>query len=306
MVRTFLSKADYTIIGTSQDKKNVSDFSIIILTSGLLNTREHLIEICQLLKPAEIILLERNAALYNADLLVSKNSSVRVIKFADSASAGIMLNIAIQEAMSRYVLVIDSGFSDISHPKGRVEFPNDVAVVSFSRTFWGEEIPSVFAPWFEKKRLKLLPIPDAVPGDITIQLPSYSGIYNRDVFERIGGFDEAIEKPYWQRLEFCLRAYMWGYRIVYEPSIVVEVDSEPGIEDMTPYESYYRFFLKTLAVKIENNVASLPFLSFLLSALRANVSWGYALRQYKEIKLWIYKNRKNIIYSAEAVCDMWN
>lgn len=296
----------YSVIGVYSNKSSVNDFSFVVIASGLINTRTDIISLCRSLRPAEIILLEKDASSYDVDALVSKNDDLRVINFSANVSTGEMLNVAISEAVSPYVFVIDSGFSDIVYPGKKIDFPDDVSVVTFARAAEGEVLPSVFVPFFEKKRFRPLPVPDPLAGDMSIQLASFSGVYNKVIFETLGGFDSLIDIPYWQRLDFSLRTYMWGYRIVYEPSIRVEVDVLPDVEDMTAYESYFRFFLKTLAVKIEDNNAYLPFFRFFLSALKAKVSMSYAFSQYKDVKLWVNDNKKNIKYVVETVFDLWS
>ena len=43
----------------------------------------------------------------------------------------------------------------------------------------------------------------------------------RDVFERLGGFDERYAPAYYEETDYCVRLWQQGFRVVYEPDVVV-------------------------------------------------------------------------------------
>ena len=65
-----------------------------------------------------------------------------------------------------------------------------------------ENLPVQMVPALKGSSFQVEPMPcfrDSLP---TVYPFDFTGIYNRDKFIRMGGFDHAIANPYWQNLDF--------------------------------------------------------------------------------------------------------
>ncbi len=46
-------------------------------------------------------------------------------------------------------------------------------------------------------------------------------LLRKDLFDRLGGFDEAYSPAYYEETDYCLRLWQAGYRVVYEPAAAI-------------------------------------------------------------------------------------
>ena len=83
-------------------------------------------------------------------------------------------------------------------------------MVPVARNTRMEPIPSWQSPAWKRRRLSLsFRIPQK-EGEPTLFPFDFCGIYNREKFAQSGGFDPAIANPYWQKLDFGVRCFLWG------------------------------------------------------------------------------------------------
>ncbi len=99
--------------------------------------------------------------------------------------------------------------------------------------------------------------------DRAVSLPSLYpfmclGLYDRALFQRLRGFDEAIHSEYWQALDWGIRCHLLGYTVSINSALMVQFpDRESVIEDRSEAEGYLRCYTKALSVQKINakNVA---------------------------------------------------
>ncbi|WP_293890940.1 MULTISPECIES: hypothetical protein [unclassified Sphaerochaeta] len=99
--------------------------------------------------------------------------------------------------------------------------------------------------------------------DRAVSLPSLYpfmclGLYDRALFQRLRGFDEAIHSEYWQALDWGIRCHLLGYTVSINSALMVQFpDRESVIEDRSEAEGYLRCYTKALSVQKVNakNVA---------------------------------------------------
>ena len=99
--------------------------------------------------------------------------------------------------------------------------------------------------------------------DRAVSLPSLYpfmclGLYDRALFQRLRGFDEAIHSEYWQALDWGIRCHLLGYTVSINSALMVQFpDRESVIEDRSEAEGYLRCYTKALSVQQVNakNVA---------------------------------------------------
>lgn len=79
------------------------------------------------------------------------------------------------------------------------------------------------------------------------------GLYERALFQRLRGFDEAVESEYWQVLDFGLRAWLYGYPILNSPCISCTfLNRQFIIEDRSERDGIKRVHTKALGVRQMN------------------------------------------------------
>lgn len=88
--------------------------------------------------------------------------------------------------------------------------------------------------------------PAAGPYQFRRDVDYCSGVFlltPRELFQRLGGFDEAYKPAYYEEVDYCLRLQDAGYRVVYEPRSVVlhcEFGSATGSEQAIALQSRNR------------------------------------------------------------------
>ena len=114
-------------------------------------------------------------------------------------------------------------------------------------------IRSYYAPLFHKELLKVVPLGEN--NQLKTLYPfMYVGLYNKDKFIQIGGYDIGILNTYWQKLDFGLRTYMWGEKISAHKSFIINLgQNDKIIEDITPDKDYRLYCLKNLSVVIKKD-----------------------------------------------------
>ncbi|SMP64469.1 hypothetical protein SAMN06298221_11724 [Sphaerochaeta associata] len=76
------------------------------------------------------------------------------------------------------------------------------------------------------------------------------GLYDRALFQRLRGFDEAIHSEYWQALDWGLRCHLLGYTVAINSALMMQFpDRESVIEDRSEAEGYLRCYTKALSVQ---------------------------------------------------------
>lgn len=75
------------------------------------------------------------------------------------------------------------------------------------------------------------------------------GLYDRALFQRLRGFDEAIHSEYWQALDWGIRCWELGHPLYLTQTLLIQFpDRLSVIEDITEMEGYRRCCTKALGV----------------------------------------------------------
>jgi hypothetical protein len=174
-----------------------------------------------------------------------------------------------------------------------------------------EPLPFAFLPALRKPRFEALPYA-AAKEDAPTLFPFQSvGIYDRERFFRIGGFDTSIQNPFWQLVDFGFRAWLWGEEIRCTHHIRLRCGGPQTLEDSTCDESYWRFALKNIMPAVRRDEAKkvyahLPLKKLLFFMLRSGESPRTAFRQFFAARKWVRGNAGNWKMSAEEILDHWD
>jgi hypothetical protein len=116
------------------------------------------------------------------------------------------------------------------------------------------------------------------------------GIYNRERFIRLGGYDNSIGDEYWQLMDFGLRAYTWGETIRSTDAATIIRTAGLAAGGIVIGKSYRRFYLKNLAPVYDADTAYLPLRRFLFFLVKSGVPLPDAWNEFSAARAWVSLN----------------
>lgn len=245
---------------------------------------------------------------YEVESLSTRLPSARFILLGREASVGDRLNVGIREARSPVALAL---WSDMTVPAlslrivERVESFRAVCVVPALRNERNETMPSVIAPAFYRSYFRTIPAQPGSEGNPTLFPYADVGFFDCERFDRIGGYDPAITNPYWQRLDFGVRAHLWGERIAVLPSVRVDATRALPPEDTTPDASYARFHLKNLAIRFVRDQGRLPPRQLIPFLTRSGLGLAAGIREFRDVRAWVGAHRYRFVQDARRMTELW-
>jgi len=284
--------------------------SVVLLNRGGRFYRRELLEELAAADLGEIISVEGPKVSYDIEPLSRELPEIRFLLLQDEASPGEKINLAMGEARTRTVLVLWTDMR-ISQTQGlellaaRTEERGWLCVVPALRNPGGEEVPGIQVPAVIRGRLQVIPWPPKHGGMRSLFPFDYCGLYNRARFQLTGGFDTWMRTPYWQKLDFGLRASLWGETILSDTSFHMAYTAEQSPEDNTPDWSYKLFYLKNMAVRFNGEMGVLPGSRFPAYALRSGSGLLDARKEFREIQQWVEENRFRFKSDVPSLVAHW-
>ncbi|MBN1835863.1 MAG: hypothetical protein JW820_08425 [Spirochaetales bacterium] len=258
----------------------------------------------------EVISVEGPKVSYDIEPLSRELPAVRFLLLQGEASPGERINLAMGEARSRAVLVLWTDMklsraSGLEVLAGRMEERGLLCLVPELRNPGGEIMPTVQLPALIRGRLQVIPWAPKHAGMRSVFPFDYCGLYSKERFQLCGGFDPWIRTPYWQKLDFGLRASLWGETIAADPSFQVAYTAEQSPEENTPDWSYKLFYLKNMAIRFNGEMGVLSRKRFLAYALRSGSGLLEAIREFREIQQWVWENRFRFKSDVSSLVGHW-
>jgi len=307
-----LPEPPYTIVGKRRDDRKITiapPLSILILNRGGRPYRNDYFRDLERQGSFEMISVESQEHSWDVEQLSKRYPKIRFLLLHDQVTSGEAVNIGIKEAGGQLVAVFwndmipTAPFSD--QQLRRMLELDRLCTVPYLQNPRYETVPSVVAPAFYRNKLKTLPLVPGSDGVASLYPFDYCGIYHRERFISLGGYDREISSPYWQKLDFGFRAYMWGEEIRSSTSLRIRYLSPHEAEETTPDESYGRFYLKNLAVRFDGNEGKLPFGRFFPYLHNRGGSLFDRIREFREAKSWLQSNRFRFTRDARSVTELW-
>ncbi len=305
-------RVPYTIVGERKSDKSLllsPALSLLVLNRGGRPFKTDYLKDLEKLGSLEILSVEGASPGYDIEALTGRFPNVRFLLFQRDVSIGEQINIGMKEASGRNVLVIwndmKPGYVLSSRFLSSIEEADVMCHVPVLQNTRLEIIPSIKAPAFYKKKLKILSLMPSSNMVESLYPFDYTGIYNKTRFLLTGGYDYTIQSSYWQKMDFGFRSHMWGERIVCNTSLKVSYLGKEIPEDTTPDESYRLFYLKNLSLRYTGDAASLSSWKFPGFYLRSGSPFFSALKDFKEVKKWVSINQYRFICDALSITDLW-
>ena len=305
-------KISYTVFGGSEQPSRVTmDVTCIVLSRNGRHYRSMVIENLLAKGFEKIISVNPKSEQVSVEQLARHFPTVEFLVALENVSQGELLNIAFAHAKSEYVFVVQEEMCSekinfTSSLAEKLIEKNQFCVVPRLASSSSLKLPVVFTP-LTKKSVFTVEMENAV-GDNhkTLYSFDYAGFYNREKFSLLGGIDYTITSPYWQKLDFFMRAWLWGEKITVSNSMeFTYADSIPE-EDRTVELSYLRFYLKNLLPVFISDHAKILRRSFLTFKLRNSCGFVESLKQFKDAVRWTCENQYRFKTDAVALIENWS
>lgn len=302
----------YTVVGGRKGAGRPEGLpvSVVLLNRGNRLYRAQLLSELEKVGFDSILSIESGAESADAESLSSRFPDVRFLFIQQEISAGERINIGIRESRGPFVFVLwnDQRLSTMALSSRffeRLLEQDSLCAAPFLSAREGNLVPSLMAPAFDKSSLRILALPAQKDGDKTLFPFDGCGIYSREKFIQSGGFDGTLSDPWWQKMDFGFRAWLWGEEIRMAQALRVAYEEPPPMEDTTPGASYGRFYLKNLAVRVRDDGGMIPLSAFFPYFLRASRNPFSANSEFKAAREWVHLNRFRFRVDARSVVDLW-
>jgi hypothetical protein len=166
-------------------------------------------------------------------------------------------------------------------------------------------LPTLIAPAFYRSTVKSLHFTPLREGMPSLYPFDGVGIYDRDRFVQLGGFDSTLKSSYWQLMDFGFRSHLWGEEIQSSQLIRLSYNGEVPPENSTADESYRRFYLKNLAPVFRGDNAYIPWRRFPGYLFHCGQGPFAAWEDFTEGRRWVWTNRYRFRGDARALMDLW-
>lgn len=260
---------------------------------------------------ASVVSMECGSPTPDLETLSARFPQARFICLHEDASVGECVNVGMRESSAPFVLVLwndmrlattalSSRFLD------RVTDTDAACLVPTLLDAEGAVLPSLANPAQSGSSFKVVVLPPETDGEKSLFPADFCGIYSREKFAMLGGFDWTMANPYWQRLDFSLRAWLWGEEIRYAQALRVRYDSAPPVEDTTPDGDYGRFWLKCLAPAHRGDKAFLPGAKALGYLIRSRKGLREAVLEFRDARSWVGVNGFRFKQDAARLADLWD
>ena len=265
-----------------------------------------------------VISIEAGKSIYNIEELSKRFPFVRYILPEKEINLGEQINLAASEVQNPLFFVLRSDMKIITGGTARriaerlnivIDEKNEykrlctVPVIMNSNfvTF-----PSLSAPVTHRKKVQSVFIEPRNDGDLSLYPFNGIGIYDKQRFIDLGGYDVSIKKTYWQLLDFGFRSHLWGEEIALDLSLKLSYDSELPIEEQSIDENYRRFCLKNLTHVLRGDHAHLPVYRFFPFAHNSGEPLFSVWKEFKECRKWINNNKDRFKFDARGVTAKWD
>jgi hypothetical protein len=282
--------------------------TVLILSRGDRLFRAEMLSQTQALGLGEILWVEGPGAPYDLESLCREFPQVRFLLLREPATSGEMIDIGVAEAGAPLVLCLwsDTRVSSVSPSfLESLEKGTAVCTVPLVRNVRAEVVPSYQLPHLRKGKLSLQYRTPRSDGEKVLFPFDYAGVYRKERFSQVGGFDPALANPYWQKLDFGFRCFLWGEKIRGSMGLTLQYASPPPAEDATPDESYKAFYLKNIAVRFRREMGIIPAGRFFDYMVHSNSGPLDALREFRTVRDWVSLHRSRFRVDPRDLVERW-
>ena len=301
----------YTVTGGLQPPANVAmSVTCVVLSRGGRHIRARVIE--NLLDKGfeKIISVNPVSERDSVEGFAAQFPQVSFLLAQEEASQGELLNLSFAEAKSSYVLVVQDdlcfdrvGFTPslASSLAARAHFCVAPALTAAS----GVPLPVLVSPSASHSLFDVERSASFTDGQKTLCAADWAGFYNRQTFALLGGVDYTITSPFWQKMDFFVRAWLWGETVSLSNAMTFTYTDVVPEEDSTVDMSYLRFYLKNLAPAFKVDHARVSWLSWPAFKLHNRCGTLESIKQFKDAVRWTKENQWRFKCDAVSLIENW-
>jgi len=309
----------YTAVGGTERKASTGLSAVILSRSGR-HPRYTLFEELARIGFDYVLSMESSVSRYDLESLSQNFPFVRFILLKETVSKGEEINLAAAELSTPLFFVFwndlrilrcggaermaERLFAGGAENRGRYKRLCTVPHIQDERS---DSLPTLIVPMLlpeKKAKLSIKTIPSVPQKEGLPSLYPFDGIgiYDRERFLRLGGFDNLIKNFYWQLMDFGFRSSLWGEEIASTRLIKLSYEGTVPTEDTTPDEGWRRFFLKNLAPVFRRDYAHIPLARFPAYARKRGELLA-AWEEFSSAREWVKTNRYRFVTDARTVAE---
>ena len=301
---TFNNTSAYTVVG-GLERRNSSGISVVVLNRGTPYNRTALFEELNELGFDFIISFVGSRGRYDIDGLSSSFPSVKFIITKEELSKGEELNIAAQELSGSHFLVIWNDMRILKGSAESIEKNQRLCLVPVILNGKFESLPTLVAPLIIKGQVKTQHFVYEKEAQPSLFPFDGIGLYDKESFLRLGGFDKSLENFYWQLMDFGFRAHLWGEEIKASNTIKIFYEGSVTPGDISCADCFRRFYLKNLAPVFRGDHANLPLRRFSGFLFRSKTGLFSSWDEFCKARKWVKTNQYRFRCDARTIAELW-
>jgi len=319
----------YTVVGGrecghSMERHASTGISAILLNRSRRYTRRNLFYDLEKTGFDNIISIELSPPSYDIDELAAIFPFVRFVLLQQPLSLGEQINLAVSELDTPLFFVL---WNDLKINTGgsarrmaeRLTCTNGAAESNGGKTLYRrlctvpviqtsryDTLPTLMVPALRHNRMQTMFLYPTSEGLSSLYPFDGVGIFDRERFIRLGGFDGTLKSSYWQLMDFGFRAYLWGEEISSTQMIRLSYEADFPTEKNSNSPDYDRFYLKNLAPVFLGDHAYLPLRRFPRFLLQANDGLSAAWDNFTESRRWVNANSFRWHCDSKSIIKRWD
>lgn len=284
--------------------------SVVLLNRGARVFREETLRDLSAQGWSEIISMEEPSNTADFEDLAQKYKNLKFLLLSRTATPGEQINLGIQEAKGDGVLVLwnDMVVPEVNfYPKSLKNWaePEVLCIAPEIKSRDGVEIPTVSVPGLQRRRIRILCLPPEADSAASLAPFDYVGLYNRMKFLSSGGYDPLIANPYWQRMDFGMRSFLWGEKILVNRGMKVNYLRDIPVQETSFDFSYRAFSLKNLLLSYEGQGAVLRNSRFWTFLWASGLNPVKAWKLFESTRIWVETHRYRFRTDARTLVETW-
>jgi hypothetical protein len=299
----------YTVVGGTERAASTG-LSAVLLNRGGRYPRRTLFQEMEKAGFDYIISIEGSQERYDLEDLSGRFPFVRFILMKENVSPGEQINLAVSELSSPLFFVVWNDyrlFDGISAQRivELLEGGRRICTVPVIQNSRFEVLHTVITPLYYQNTVKAVPELPERENQPSLFPHDWVGIYDRERFLRLGGFDAELQSPHWQLMDFGFRAHLWGEDIRSTQLVRMVYDGETLPADSTADGSYRLFYLKNLAPVFRGDHGHIPLRRFPSYLVKSGWDILTAWEEFSRERRWVEENRSRFQSDARALTDLW-
>ena len=310
----------YTVIG-GRERLGTTGLSAVLLNRGGRYARRNIFHDLEKTGFDMVVSVEPEPAHYDLDELSARFPFVRFVLVKGTISLGDQINLAVSELDSPLFFVLWNDLKMIAggtarrmaerltgtSDQGGENSPyKRLCTVPVIQNSHFDTLPTLIAPSLRRNRVKTMFVSPACEGLPSLFPFDGAGIYDRDRFVKLGGFDGTLKNGHWQLMDFGFRDCLWGEEISVSPTLKLSYEAEVPAIDESGGADFCRFYLKNLAPVFKNDYAYLPLRRFpgflFMTANGISAAW----EDFSESRRWVHTNRFRWRCDPKTFTGNWN